>query len=153
MRRLLIALMAIALCSAAIAEATPRTTAAIAAYKKVQRDQRQLKRRVQALSTGEKIEVKTFIENSSSSNDPGADPDSDRLVNESEEALGTNSCSADTDGDGHNDGEDDYEDGEDGKRALRTAGLEVQADYVTEAPVFTLDAGRKAAQQIGRAHV
>ena len=120
MKRLLIALVALAFWSAAIAQATPRTTAAIAAYKKLQREQALFKRRVGALSTGEKIEVKTFIEGSSSSNAPGADPDNDGLDSETEEALGSNSCDSDSDDDGQNDGDDDYEDDDDGVYAEGT---------------------------------
>lgn len=118
MQRLVIALSAIVLfLSSTIAEASPKTTAAIAAYKKLQRDQRLFKRRVAGLSIGEKVEVKSIIENSASSDDVGADPDSDGLDNETEEALGTNSCSSDSDGDGSNDGDDSDEDGGDGAYA------------------------------------
>ena len=139
MLRLLIALVAAASFTAATADATPRTTAAIAAYKKLQRDQRLLNKRIDRLSTGEKIEVKSYIEGSSSVNDPGADPDNDGLDNEAEEALGTSSCNADTDNDGTDDGHDNFEDGGDGAYAKGTVVSVVSRVVTVGSTAFTID--------------
>ena len=139
MQRLVIALTAIALfLSSTIAEASPKTTAAIAAYKKLQRDQRLFKRRIAGLSVGEKVEVKSIIEDSASSDDAGADPDSDGLDNETEEALGTNSCSSDSDGDGSNDGDDSDEDGGDGAYAKGSVVSIVSRVIIVGTKAFTI---------------
>ncbi len=139
MKRLLIALIALAFCSAAVAQATPRTTSAIAAYKKLQREQALFKRRMGALSTGEKIQVKTFIENSNSSNAPGADPDNDGLDSETEEALGSDSCDSDSDDDGENDGDDDYEDDGDGVYSKGTIASIASRVVTIGTTAFTID--------------
>lgn len=138
MPRLFIALVSLLFLTASVAEASPRTSAAIAAYRKVQRDQVLLKQRMGRLSTGEKIEVKSYIENSRFSDEPGADPDNDGLDSEAEEALGSDSCDSDSDDDGSNDGDDDFEDGGDGAYAKGTVVSVVSRVVTVGSTAFTI---------------
>lgn len=118
MSRFIVALIAAALCVTSFAQAESKVGAARSAARKVQKDLKDLKRKVKRLSVSQKNELKAAIR--------GMDSDEDGVPDFIEDSIGSNSCNSDSDGDGVDDGDDGYENNRDGDNDGHEDGDEVQ---------------------------
>jgi len=118
MKKIAAALLGLAMIVSLNAEASPKLSAAQRAARKVQRDQRELVRRLNALTPAERNTVKSAFD--------GTDADCDGVPNFLEDAAGSDACNVDTDNDGVQDNEDGYEGNPDGDGDGNPDGSEVE---------------------------